>query len=349
MTEQDNIKPSGSEPTKPARFYHHPLFRWVVTILFVALILSRIDLGAVSEALGRANGWWVLAALSVMVTEQVLITLFWRHMLWSKGYRAPILPMLQINFVANFIGFAIPSAAGPDVSRVIGLSRYIKSVSEAFSSLLIMRLFSQATLFTIAFFSLIFFRDRLPANDHLVVLGYFLGAGMVGVYILILLSGPAFNGLHAVAKKFNIKEIYQRLERFHKAYTNFIRLPQAIGAAFLSGVVIQANGIIVAYLLSHAIGLDIDFVTFLIFIPVISAITKIPVTIGGVGLREGSFAFFFSYAGVATGESVALSLLVFANILIITAIGGIIFWLFGVPAGKSLEDFKAQTRINQTL
>ena len=133
------------------------------------------------------------------------------------------------------------------------------------------------------------------------------------------------------------------LRGFHNAYVDYVKLPSAIFVAFLAGAAVQLNGIIVAYLLAKALGLDIEFATLLIFIPVTSAIAKIPVTFGGIGLREGSYVLLFGYIGVSPSHSVALSLLTFAVILFFVIGGGIIYWLFGAPEGKSLNDFAIDT------
>ena len=123
--------------------------------------------------------------------------------------------------------------------------------------------------------------------------------------VVVLFSGPAFNGLRFLAGKFELAFVYHRLERFHNAYIDYVRLPSALFIAFLTGVIVQLNGIIVVYLLSRALGLEIDFAAFLIFVPLTSAIAKIPVTFGGLGLREGSYVLLFGYIGVAPSQSVA--------------------------------------------
>ena len=334
--------PTSAEEKKPSPFYQRPIFRWAITLLLIGLIVYKIDLEEVVASLKEANGWWVLVALLVAFTEQALVVVFWRMMLKTKGYEVPLAPMLQINFVSNFIGFAIPSGSGPDISKIFSLSRYIKSVSEALSSLVIMRLFSLLLLFGVAFSSFMVFRDLLPVDPQIDLLGLFLGSGLSIMIAVILFSGPAFNGLRFLAGKFGIKFVYYRLERFHNAYVDYVKLPSALFVAFLAGVIVQLNGIIVAYLLSRALGLEIDFAPFLIFVPVINAIAKIPVTFGGVGLREGSYALLFGYIGVSTSQSVALSLLIFATILFFVLFGGIVYWLFGAPEGKSLHDFAAE-------
>ena len=213
-SENEDLTPTSAEEESPPPFYQRPIFRWAITLLLIGVIAFKIDLSQVAKSLGGANGWWVLTAILVALTEQTLIVVFWRLMLKTKGYEVPLAPMLQINFVSNFIGFAIPSGAGPDISKVYGLSRYIKSVSEALSSLVIMRLFSLLVLFGVAFSAFIIFRDLLPVDPQIDLLGLFLGGGLFAMVAVTLFSGPAFNGLRFLAGKFEVDFIYHRLERF---------------------------------------------------------------------------------------------------------------------------------------
>ena len=96
---------------------------------------------------------------------------------------------------------------------------------------------------------------------------------------------------------------------------------------FLLSFIIQLIYVLEVYLLSFAIGLNVPIIYFFIFIPIINVISAIPITIGGLGLREYSFTIlfnmFFTELGVTSDQAVSLSMLIFASMILISLLGGV--------------------------
>ena len=81
------------------------------------------------------------------------------------------------------------------------------------------------------------------------------------------------------------------------------------------------------YFIALALGVRINFIYFLIFLPIIGAITLIPISLGGLGLRESLFVVYFAKAGVIKQLALAMSLLSFSFVVVYGAIGGLIYVL----------------------
>ena len=72
------------------------------------------------------------------------------------------------------------------------------------------------------------------------------------------------------------------------------------------------------YSVCRAMGFDIPFWSFIIFIPVIVALARIPLSIGGFGVTEGLFVYFFAFVGVSGSEAFILGLA--AHVLALLAV-----------------------------
>jgi hypothetical protein len=118
----------------------------------------------------------------------------------------------------------------------------------------------------------------------------------------------------------SLKNLHQELHYFrnHKR----VLFKNAMLSAF-----IQAVYPLSSYLIALALGVKVSIIYFLVFIPIIGTITLLPVAIGGLGLRENMFVFYFRQAGVPEGLSVAVSLVGFGFLVIHAAIGGLIYVL----------------------
>jgi hypothetical protein len=65
----------------------------------------------------------------------------------------------------------------------------------------------------------------------------------------------------------------------------------------------------------------------LLFLPIIGAITLLPISIGGLGVRENLSVLFLAKIGISQNPAAAISLINFFFILIYGAIGGLIYVL----------------------
>jgi len=85
-------------------------------------------------------------------------------------------------------------------------------------------------------------------------------------------------------------------------------------------VVVLAN-----YLIFRSLGVEVPLVYCLIFIPLISALSLLPISFNGLGIREGGYIFFFSQIGLNMTQAVSASLVFFVLVVLTSLIGGIAF------------------------
>lgn len=79
--------------------------------------------------------------------------------------------------------------------------------------------------------------------------------------------------------------------------------------------------------LFSAMGLDVGLGACLIFTPVIFALTMLPLSLSGFGVREAACAYFFAFVGVAPAEAVAASLSFFVLVAVVSLPGAPLFLL----------------------
>ncbi len=121
-----------------------------------------------------------------------------------------------------------------------------------------------------------------------------------------------------------IKETIKNMHQEIHVFRNHKRM--IILNLFIS-FIIQFIGPISVYFIGLSLGVKVNFIYFVIFLPIIGAITLLPVAIGGLGLREGLFVVYFAKAGVVKQMALAMSLLSFSYVGFDGAIGGLIYVL----------------------
>jgi uncharacterized membrane protein YbhN (UPF0104 family) len=78
------------------------------------------------------------------------------------------------------------------------------------------------------------------------------------------------------------------------------------------------------YVTGLALGFDIPYTYYLLVVPIMSVALLVP-SIGGLGVREYLAPLLFAGAGLSSAEAVALSLLVFVVMRLVSLLGGPIY------------------------
>jgi uncharacterized membrane protein YbhN (UPF0104 family) len=81
-------------------------------------------------------------------------------------------------------------------------------------------------------------------------------------------------------------------------------------------IVIQMVAIFSVYVLASGLSLNISFLSLVIFLPIVFIVTLIPVSISGIGLREGAFVLLFGTIGISPDKAMTLSLIWFVSVVI---------------------------------
>ncbi|HWP84788.1 MAG TPA: flippase-like domain-containing protein [Terriglobia bacterium] len=92
-------------------------------------------------------------------------------------------------------------------------------------------------------------------------------------------------------------------------------------------VVFHLLVVLASYVIFLSIGVRVSFWDCLLFVPIISAVQMLPVSISGFGVREGASVYLFGSAGVSTSAAVASSLLFWSIVALVSLPGGIVFAL----------------------
>jgi len=80
------------------------------------------------------------------------------------------------------------------------------------------------------------------------------------------------------------------------------------------------------WLIAQGVGVQLSFVHFMFFVPVIIIATFLPISIGGWGVRENTAIFFLGTVGVNAEDAFLISVL-FGVIMILASLPGSM-WMF---------------------
>jgi glycosyltransferase 2 family protein len=111
------------------------------------------------------------------------------------------------------------------------------------------------------------------------------------------------------------------------------RRPAMLLSVLLTGFAYQLVVVLAAFFAARALDLDhVGLTAILAFMPAVAIAQAIPLSLGGLGIREGALALFLSPLGVTPTRALALGLLVYGLNLTVSLVGAPAFAVGSRPA-----------------
>ncbi|MDD4908226.1 MAG: lysylphosphatidylglycerol synthase transmembrane domain-containing protein [Candidatus Omnitrophica bacterium] len=298
------------------------LARISISALLLYFLFRQVDSKSIWDIIKGAD--WALLFLGFLINalSYLLGVYRWKMYLDGAGVRLPFKRVLISFSGGPFFNLFLPSTIGGDVVKGIDLAMHTKKPKEIVASMLLDRLSGYAAMVIISVTAVLLGYHLI--NDPIVLLV----VGLV-TFVLVCAFLTLFNNFifEKVSKFLNKKggRIAGALQRLHQEIYLFRNRKKLLVKNFLLSMVIQASAPLAFYVIALSLGLKTNIIYFFILIPVIAAITMLPVSIGGLGLRDASTIFFFAKVGIDNHVSFAISLLGFFYILVISVMGGILY------------------------
>lgn len=300
------------------------LLRVVISLGALAFILGTSDPEEVVNLVRQADLTLMLVAFVLVIVGIVLRAVRWMVLLRTLNIQVPLLRLVELYFVGTFFNAFLPSGFGGDVVRVLELTQNTHAAA-AVGTVIVDRMTGLLVLFAMALAVLPFSGGLLPpetisaigflAAGGLVAGGMVLHGGLLRRWGRFLPGRLSLTGENALA-------------RVYRAVTDCgsRAIVQALGVSLVFNLTLVTYN----YLIARAVGVDIAFAYFLVFVPVLSITLMVPISVGGLGVREGAAKVLFPLAGVDEAAAVAASLGVYLVARLLAGLlGGLIYLMQG--------------------
>lgn len=233
-------------------------------------------------------------------------------------------PTLRLTFVGAFFNAFLPTGVGGDAYKAMRVRNPDVPLSKTLASVLLDRIVGIVCL---AAFGLVAVVARVVAGDSgpviplaaLISLGILVAAGLlVGLGERLFRSGRStWLGLRP------------RLQRTARALREAGTHPRSVRMGIAWGLLTQVLGIAAHLALARALGLSVSLAALTLGVLIATVAATAPITINGLGVREGAWVWILGRYGVGTVDALAYALLILATYLATSVIGGIVYAALG--------------------
>lgn len=308
------------------------VIRLVATAGILAVLAWKVDFSPVFER-ARSFQWsWYLLGLAVMLVYIAVQSVILKVLLASRGQHVRFLSVVCMLFVSAFFGLFLPGGVGADVALCYALFRAAVNKEVVLSCIAFARVATLVGMVAIAFVASLMPGGALPGLETasfvalvVLVVGYVIFAVSWKKMAGNLARRQPTGSLPDRVVRFGFRTLDVLAEFWHDRRTLYRVIPLVL--------LVSLMRVAMDYISSHALGLAIPAIDFFLFAAAVNMVAAIPLTLSGLGVREGAYAYLFSMAGVTAGDAVAISLTSFSFTVLVAVTGSVIYVVSGVRAG----------------
>ena len=312
---------------------------WGLKILGIALAVfllvwtvRRTDADPLHEIMHSNRPMLFLAFLCVGMTH-VLASYRWGTLLAVQGIRLSYWTLLQLTWVGTFFSQLIPGAVSGDLLKLAYVAKSKKGIgTEAFLTIVMDRVVGVSGLFMVASLGGLLF---LASHWELAMKSRVIGLSLLVVFVggIASLAGLMVIIYHKWFMKWQL--LARLVDWFGRHLPSFVsstvkrlcdgadlykNAKKTLAGAILLSMASLGNGL---YCVGRALGeRDIPYSAYFVSTQIGNAVTLVPATPGGLGLRDSVSSAFFEALNIAPSDKTGAIPVVNSILVVLWALAG---------------------------
>lgn len=310
-----------------------------VSLTLLAFLFSRVEIAQLRDSLA-AYRWPTLAwALVLLASGTMLSALRWWILLPEVSYGR----LFRYSFIGQFYAFVLPGQLAGEAIKAWRISRGRADGPRIAASVMIDRLVGVIGLLVLGMVGLICSDQQVASR----MLPLFIAASF-GLLVILFVASSRRMGTWVMSPLRRISARFPRtvflvdlFVTFLDSWRGYCARPLRLVASLLLGVLFQATAVLIYMLLAADMGISVAVCDWAWIVGVTSVAVLLPVSIAGIGLREGALVGCLAILSINNASAIALSVGVLAVMIAGALIGGTL------DLGESASTSEAGGRDNQ--
>jgi len=297
----------------------------VVSLGLLAFLGSRLDWSHVWEGIEAMPAWAFIAALVLQVSGTFVGNWRWWTVLDTHALGYSFRELLPQYFIGSFFSILLPTSTGGDLFRMYFIYRQGHGAAKAVSPVIIERVIGLVTMVGLATFALLFVKYDSPVYSAL-------SLTLPPVFLIMVLAlaalglDPTYWPVHRFIERWTRYRLVNAALGIAETVHDYLRQPGMVVRLVMLTVLLQITEIVVFYILGRGVGADLPLVAYAVAVPMMFVVSSLPITVGGLGVRELAAVELFRAGGMATGQAATIALL-FIPILLLASLPGLVAFL----------------------
>ncbi|MCX7794457.1 MAG: flippase-like domain-containing protein [Thermodesulfovibrionales bacterium] len=285
-----------------------------VSSLLLYVLISKAGTKNLFALVKNINISFLFIASLIYILATYISSIRWKILSFSN---LPVRRLFSLYMIGSFFNTILPGIIGGDAVKAYYLYRETGNPGISMASVFMDRYIGFISIMLIALVALPFGLTYIKETE----LWYLFPT------LIIIFTVGSF-----VFFKVRIGESLKLLREFYSFFDTYRNLNRSMNillkSLFLSAI-IQLMNMAAVYIISHGLGIQVPFLSILIFLPLAVTLSMLPLSISGLGVREAAFVMLFGKAGVKPEAAIMLSLMWFFSV-VIGSLPGLLFYLMNM-------------------
>ncbi len=271
-------------------------------------LLFKTESKEILDSLAEISPLTWATAFLLYVCTQLISSFRWYIIAHGLGFKGKWSTYLGYYFVGMYFNLFLPTSIGGDLLKVLFLSREDKKRLKATYSVLADRVFGLAAMFLLGSTAVIADPSALP--HHLRTILLIVSVAVLAIPLCLLFVNRVIkNQWREIGKRVDIS-------------LQLLKNKKVVGSALLLSLILQFIGMGIIVIMAKDMELTPASSFYFAAYPMIALLTFLPISLNGIGIREGGFVFFMNLKGVPIEKALTLSFSFFAVQVAAALMGG---------------------------
>jgi uncharacterized protein (TIRG00374 family) len=280
----------------------------------------------------------LLASVLSFVLPVLITSVRYWYLLKIQEIHVSLWEAVRLTFLGQFFSFVVPGTVSGDLVKAYYVARHTERKAAVLVTVFVDRavgLLEFAILPTVVMVAM-----WLGGVENMA--RFLWPAIMVAVVVLLVAASAGFLFSARLRRLMGARWILSKLplQKHLMVVAQAAYLYRQRAGALLKALAITFGGqfffILAILLAGEAMGLSVSWYQYFLYVPLIYIVAAIPISPGGLGVTEILYVFFFSSAGVAASQILALAL-VARLIPMLVSLPGLAVALTGPKLPKAAE------------
>ncbi|MGA9769408.1 MAG: lysylphosphatidylglycerol synthase transmembrane domain-containing protein [Blastocatellia bacterium] len=315
----------------------------LIGIIALALVIMKSDMRGLWEVIKSARIAYLPMAVLASFAVTWLMAYRWGAILKVRGYAIKPHRLFGYYLIGIFFMNFVPGGGiSGDVARLIYVDREVRDKAFVLSTLVYERLVGGFIILLIGLISTVASRQYIRADQILVASEAMLAVVIISAIMLMsrYISSKLARLCRSLGARVSAERAGEAAARTLEAISEFRNHHRMLAVTIALSVLIRIVWGLGCYIVALALGLSLDLPIVFAFISLVDLVRMLPVSVGGLGVREWLIIALFASVGIEREQALAFSLLAFAPIYLNAIAGGIVYVSMAKlkRAGKRVAD-----------
>ena len=302
------------------------LLRIIISVsLIVFLVKTQFkDIRSALEIIKSANKPLLILSLSTHIFGIWITAVRWNTLLVTQKVKLGTSTLTLTVLIGFFFNNFLPTSIGGDVFRTYDAAKKANIPIETSASIIIVERFSGIiSTSTYAVIALFLGFTAIGNQSFIIpVIIFFIICIIIAFFIL----NPSMLRLNKLINRIKfLKKVKEKLANIYFTFLSFKKFKWVLVRVMIYSFLLQFAVILNYFLAAKSLGINLNLTAFIFIVPVVTIIAMVPISIGGIGIRENTLVFIMTAIGVGSEQAALCALLIFLMLIFIGIIGGIIY------------------------